>query len=89
MLFDPEDGMTLEQSIEIAWTTLVSPSMRARVEALADRLGWTRNEVILECRRRFLEDLDDPAKLAAYHAMMERETAPFGKDPLLRKGGEP
>ena len=31
MLFDPEDGMTLEQSIEIAWTNLVTPSMQARV----------------------------------------------------------
>lgn len=85
MLFDPEDGMTLEQSIEIAWNNLLSPSMRADVEAIAGRLGWTRHEVILECRRMVLKD---PAKLAILHAGMERAAAPFGKDPLLRKDGD-
>jgi hypothetical protein len=85
MLFDPEDGMTLEQSIEIAWNNLVSPSMRARVLAVAQATGRTRNEIILKCREEFLKGLEDPAKAAAYHAKMDREFAPFGPDPLMRK----
>ncbi|HEV8327690.1 MAG TPA: hypothetical protein VGQ08_09420 [Nitrospiraceae bacterium] len=66
MLFDPDDRMTLGQSIEIA-RKKQTPAMQARVDALADELGWTRNEIILECRRRFLEDLEDPAKRHALH----------------------
>lgn len=49
MLFDPEDGMTLEQSIEIAWSKHVSPAMRARVLALAEQLGWTRPGPQYDC----------------------------------------
>ena len=85
MLFDPEAGMTLEQSIEIAWTTLVSPSMRARVLALAEATGRTRNDIILECRELFLKDLEDPARRAAYHAKADRREAPYGFDPLVRR----
>ena len=88
MIFDPEDGMTLEQSIEIAWTTLISPSMRARVLAVAQATGRTRNDIILECREMFLKDLEDPAKRAAYRAKAEREAAPYGFDPLVRKAGD-
>ena len=87
MLFDPEDGMTWEQSIEIAWNTLLAPSMRARVLALAQATGRTRNDIILECREVFLKSLEDPATRAAYHAKMEREAAPYGFDPLVRKDG--
>ena len=84
MLFDPEDGMTVEQSIEIAWNNLLSPSMRARVLALAEATGRTRNDIILECRRMVMED---PAKLAAFHAQADWEQAPYGKDPLLERSG--
>jgi predicted DNA-binding protein len=83
MLFDPEDGMTLEQSIEIAMRQ--RPDLRARLEALAMATGRTSYEIIMECRRRFAEDMEDPAKAAAYRAKMNREFAPFGPDPLLRK----
>jgi hypothetical protein len=84
MLFDPEDGMTWEQSLEIAWKRL-PPAIQARVQRLADTRGWTRSEVILECCRSVMEDLKDPAKAAAYHAKMDRQEAPFGPDPLVRK----
>jgi hypothetical protein len=36
---------------------------------------------------RYLDDLEDPVKRAAEHAKIERLETPFGKDPLLRKGG--
>jgi predicted DNA-binding protein len=85
MLFDPEDGMTLEQSIEIAMRR--RPDLKARLEAVAQATGRTSYEIILECRLRFLEDMKDPAKAAAYRAELDREFAPFGPDPLLKKEG--
>ena len=87
MLFDPEDGMTVEQSIEIGWNKWVPPSMRARVLRLAEVTGRTRNSIILECMERFKKILaDEPDKRAAFHAMLERQEAPYGCDPLLKKG---
>jgi hypothetical protein len=57
MLFGPEDGMPLEQSIEIAWSNWVSPSTRARVLGLAGTTGRTRNAIILEWLAMFLKNL--------------------------------
>lgn len=88
MLFDLEDGMTLEQSIEIAWNNLLAPSMRAHVLALAQADGRTRTDIILECRELFLKGLEDPATRAAYHARADRQGAPYGFDPLVRKDGK-
>ena len=87
MLFDPEAGMTVEQSIEIAWKNHISPEMRAQVLALANETGQTRNDIMLECLDVFLENLKDPVKRAAYFAKIEREETPFGKDPRLTKDG--
>ena len=89
MLFNSEDGMTWEQSIEIAWNNLLSPSMRTRVVALAKATGRTRNEIILECREMFLKGLEDPVTRAAYHAEADRQEAPYGFDPLVRKSSKP
>ena len=85
MLFDPEDGMTLEQSIKIAWNNLLSPSMRARVLALVEATARTRNDIILECRELFLKGLEHPNTRAAYHAKADRREAPYGFDPVVRK----
>ena len=87
MLFDPEDGMTVEQSIEIGWNKWVPPSMGARVLRLAKVTGRTRNAIILECMEMFVSQLEDePDKRAAFHAMVEHQEAPYGLDPLLKKG---
>jgi predicted DNA-binding protein len=82
-LFNPEGGMTLEQKIELAWNDFLSTSTQVRVLALAKATGRTHDEIILECRTAFLESLEDPVNLAVFHAKMEREAVPFGKDPLL------
>lgn len=83
MLFDPEDGMTMDESIEIAFRR--RPELRARVEAIAQASGRSIRDIMDECMDSFLDDLEDPAKAAAYQAKLDRAEAPFGLDPRLRK----
>jgi len=79
MLFDSEAGMTLEQSIEITWNKLLSPSVRAQVLALAEATGQTRNEIILECQEICLKSLEDPVTRAAFHARWNGRQPHSGK----------
>lgn len=83
MLFDPEDGMTMDENIEIAFRR--RPDLRAQVEAIARYSGRSIREIVEECMDFFLDELEDPAKAAAYHAKMDRAEAPYGPDPLVRK----
>jgi predicted DNA-binding protein len=83
MLFDPEDGMTMDESIEIALRR--RPDLRARMEAVAQSSGRSIRGIVDECMNLFLDDLEDPAKAAAFHAKIDRQEAPFGPDPLVRK----
>jgi hypothetical protein len=83
MLFDPDDGQTWAQNIESVLGR--NPEMRARVVAVAQANGRTIQEIVETCAHRYLDDMEDPAKRAAYHAKLDWEAAPYGFDPILRK----
>ena len=75
-----------ERRIEQIWQDL-GPALRQRVQAVMDRTGQTRVEVIRDCFNRFqewLEQADDQARDEVAQDL-ERGLCPYGKDPRLER----
>lgn len=83
MLFDPDDGKTWEQQVENV-VGQMPPEERAEVMAAVQASGLSMIECVECAVRLFIEKMEDPAFRAAELAKLDRRTAPFGKDPLLK-----
>jgi len=84
MLFNPEAGKTSEQIIEILLRR--RPDLRADLDAIVRVSGRSIHEIVEEAKAVFADEMQDPIARAAYHAKMDRREAPYGPDPLLKKG---
>jgi hypothetical protein len=91
MLFDPDDGRTIEEIIQRVWEQEWSAERRASILAIAEARGCTWFEVVCEGMERYLEMVKDPILGPRLQAQWEFENAPFGIDPLMerrqRQGG--
>ena len=88
MLFDPDDGRTIEEIILRYWEQVISAARKAEIEWEAIERGCSWWEVVLERMDRALEELADPIAQQRFMRRQKQRELPFGKDPLLSTKGE-
>lgn len=88
MLFDPEDGKTDDEIIEIALRRM-KPETRARLEHISQVSGRSIGELTEEALEIFEEYFKDPVHRAAWLAKIDWREQPYGPDPTLRKDRAP
>jgi hypothetical protein len=87
MLFDPEDGKTMEEILDSILRR--RPELKAELETISAVSGRSVYQLMLEGIALTLDTLKDPdtrtAWLATVSAKLDRREAPLGFDPLVRK----
>lgn len=87
MLFDPDAGLPIEELIQRKWDHEWSAERKARILAIAEAMGCTWWDVVMECMERYCDALEDPIEAPRIKAKWDFEEMPFGPDPRLSQDG--
>ena len=90
MLFDPADNLPFEDMLHVVFTR-VSKAKQARYRALAKQSGLPLLHLLKMAFEMGVQHFrDDPAAFCAEaDARWDKKKAPLGRDPRLKKAGEP
>jgi hypothetical protein len=89
MFYDPDDERSIEEMIQNTWDHKLSDTKKAQFLAAAAAQGCHWFDLVMQRMEQILDEMTDPITGPQWRARFEAQRLPFGKDPLLRKDGEP
>jgi len=86
MLFDPDDGLTFEQSFQRHWDRDFEPALKAAILQRAEAMGCTPLEAALHALASFAERCKDPIERQRFLLSTAHRQFPVGRDPRVHPG---